>query len=323
MKISVAMTTYNGSKYIIEQLESLRKQERKPDEVIICDDRSSDDTVELIKEYIKYWDLKNWYCYVNKENLGWKKNFYQAIEETTGDLVFFCDQDDFWLPNKILCMELIIKNRRDIDVLSCTTAFMDGEGRPLKVSREALPYGHHGSSMLYKSNFDSKFIYAIRPGCTMAVRREAINTISKLKSEEYKELPHDALFWKIGTLASKAYVYNKDLIRYRIHNNNASAPTVKSNYKAKTVKVRSMEIDKNISEISHVIKICEELNDNLTLSQKLIPFLEFCSWRKKIITKDQSISTFDIINEIKYYRNLKMFLGDLMVRWKGNTQEEG
>ena len=74
--ISIAMTTYNGSKYIIKQLDSLRQQTTKPDEVIILDDCSKDDTVQITLDYIKKWGLTGWSIKPNKINLGWKRNFY-------------------------------------------------------------------------------------------------------------------------------------------------------------------------------------------------------------------------------------------------------
>ena len=75
MKVSVVMTTYNGIRFLKEMLDSLKNQTRKIDEVIICDDRSTDNTVEFINEYIEVYNLKNWKITVNHQNLGWEKNF--------------------------------------------------------------------------------------------------------------------------------------------------------------------------------------------------------------------------------------------------------
>ena len=74
-KISVVMTTYNGKKYLLEQLESLRNQTLKIDEVIIMDDWSKDETPELIRKYIIDNNLSGWKLIENQTNQGWKKNF--------------------------------------------------------------------------------------------------------------------------------------------------------------------------------------------------------------------------------------------------------
>ena len=103
-KISVALTTFNGEKYIEKQLKSLLFQQRPIDEVIIVDDASSDKTVVIVDEFIKKNNLLNWHLYVNNENIGFLKNFKNAIEKTTGDIIFLCDQDDIWFNTKINSM---------------------------------------------------------------------------------------------------------------------------------------------------------------------------------------------------------------------------
>lgn len=118
-KISVAMTTYNGSKYIIKQLDSLKNQSRKIDELVICDDCSTDNTVELVNDYIKSNNLEGWNIYSNENNLGFINNFKQAIKKTTGDIIFLCDQDDEWCVNKISTMTDIIEKNNQVKLLSC------------------------------------------------------------------------------------------------------------------------------------------------------------------------------------------------------------
>lgn len=81
--VSVVIATYNGEKYTVKQLESIRNQTRKPDEVIIVDDRSNDNTLEIVKEYIELYALWNWQVYLNNCNLGYKGNFQKGIELAT------------------------------------------------------------------------------------------------------------------------------------------------------------------------------------------------------------------------------------------------
>ena len=89
MKLSIVMTTYNGIRYIEEQLESIVNQERKADEVLIFDDGSNDGTPEFIEKYIIKNNLNNtWKVIVNEENKGWRRNFVEGIWSSTGDLVF-------------------------------------------------------------------------------------------------------------------------------------------------------------------------------------------------------------------------------------------
>lgn len=98
--ISVAIATYNGEKYIEDQLTSIINQSITPDEIIISDDNSSDRTVFIINEYLKEKNI-NYHINQNKKNLGFNKNFEIALEKCSGDLIFICDQDDSWNANKI------------------------------------------------------------------------------------------------------------------------------------------------------------------------------------------------------------------------------
>ncbi|MCC9082765.1 glycosyltransferase [Enterococcus faecium] len=86
--VSVIMPIYNGEKNIIEQLESIRNQERMPDEVLLCDDGSTDSTVEIVRNFIEKHQLTGWQLLINEENIGWRKNFIRLIHQATGDVIF-------------------------------------------------------------------------------------------------------------------------------------------------------------------------------------------------------------------------------------------
>ena len=102
MSISVLMCTFNGEKYIKEQLESIFRQTQKPNEVLILDDHSSDLTVEIIRTFIAKHSLNDsWAVEVNSENLGYAQNFKNGMKRVTGEIVFFCDQDDIWEDKKV------------------------------------------------------------------------------------------------------------------------------------------------------------------------------------------------------------------------------
>ncbi|QAU33635.1 glycosyltransferase family 2 protein [Janthinobacterium sp. 17J80-10] len=104
MKISVALCTYNGSRYLHSQLESIAAQSRLPDELVICDDASTDKTVEIISGFSQRVPFPV-RLQVNPVNLGSTANFQQAILMCTGDIVVLSDQDDIWLPSKLSLME--------------------------------------------------------------------------------------------------------------------------------------------------------------------------------------------------------------------------
>ncbi len=98
--VSVALATYNGRLYLPEQLASLVAQKRRPDELVVCDDLSTDGTVELLEEFARTAPFPV-RIHRNARNLGVLRNFEKALSLCQGDLVFLSDQDDVWLPEKI------------------------------------------------------------------------------------------------------------------------------------------------------------------------------------------------------------------------------
>lgn len=111
MKVSVALCTYNGERYLHQQLASLVAQERAPDELVVCDDNSSDSTLAILKEFAESAPFEVRVT-ANATNLGSSKNFERAISLCTGDVVFLADQDDVWLPEKIklMCAKFEVDN---------------------------------------------------------------------------------------------------------------------------------------------------------------------------------------------------------------------
>ena len=221
-KISVAMTTYNGSNYIIKQLDSLKNQSRKIDELVICDDCSTDNTVELVNDYIKSNNLEGWNIYSNENNLGFINNFKQAINKTTGDIIFLCDQDDEWCNNKISTMSDIIEKNKQVKLLSCSLAFIDENSKPYTPSNIPSWYQKMISTSpeeITPIDFINMCNANFAPGCTMCFTREICDKYCNMDYEY--ELPHDWLLALIASVDNGYFHLNKPLINYRIHSSNA------------------------------------------------------------------------------------------------------
>jgi glycosyltransferase involved in cell wall biosynthesis len=95
--ISIVIATYNGERYLREQLDSIAAQTLKPTQIIIQDDASSDATVAIIKEY-PHLPIE---LEINPHNLGYIRNFELALSKASGDYIALCDQDDIWETNKL------------------------------------------------------------------------------------------------------------------------------------------------------------------------------------------------------------------------------
>lgn len=100
MRFSIALCTWNGERYLQEQLDSILAQSRPPDELVVCDDQSSDATAEIVTRFAAQAPFPVLFKR-NEQRLGTTQNFAKAIGMCSGDIIFLCDQDDYWLPNKL------------------------------------------------------------------------------------------------------------------------------------------------------------------------------------------------------------------------------
>ena len=224
MKISVAMAAYKGAAYIEEQLDSIRTQSLPADEVIVVDDRSPDNTLEVLQNYQKKYPGFPLQVYQNEKNLGYRKNFREAVSHCTGDYVFLCDQDDAWLPEKIETMCGMLERDPAILVLASSFTLMDGDGNSFEIKKR------HGWSNqnLYNRVVEPDAVVRVKTehllihnfcqGCAQVMRKEIADRFVETFTAE---LPHD---WSINLIASEKsglYFYNHPLFRYRIHGGNA------------------------------------------------------------------------------------------------------
>ena len=213
MKLSIVISTYNGELYIKEQLDSILWQNRQPEEVLIIDDCSTDKTVQVISCFITEHKLDSWKLKVNEHNKGWKRNFMEGMWNTEGDLIFPCDQDDIWMPDKLRKMEQIMEQNPQIEVLTCNYEAFYDSGKTL--TGPEVEDGRLVKQELVHDVFNTKF-----PGCTYCIRKSYIELSKKYWESDF---PHDALFWRMGILAGTLYSYHCSLIRWRKHDGSVYA----------------------------------------------------------------------------------------------------
>ena len=296
MKTSVIMTVYNGSKYLLEMLESLRKQTRAIDELLIFDDRSTDSSQMIIKTYISKYRLNNWKLVVNKENKGWEKNFTDGISTATGDIIFPCDQDDIWHLDKIEKMSTAFENNDDILLLvSGYHAFSENGGKMATQQNVRT----ESEDIVSKIVFDEKYYQILRPGCTMAFRKEIMPAFKTLWEER---TPHDALLWTIASIQQRLYLYQGTFIEYRRHDSNASK-NISHGYKYK------------VNEIERTALVNEwylsTYDGDLQKRKTIECCTKWCTFRKKLIVDKKLVYWIRLWPLKKYYLKPKKYLGDL------------
>lgn len=219
--ISVCITTYNGNKYIAEQLQSVLNQLSANDEVIISDDCSTDNTLKIINK-INDSRIK---LISNPQQIGIIKNFERALMQAKGDFIFLCDQDDIWLPEKVEVSLTALKSSllvvSDCEVVDSKLNKTHSSFFKLRNSKAGVLHNIIKNSYL---------------GCCMAFRKELLPyalPIPKLSPM------HDMWIGLVAETRGKVTFIQKPLILYRRHNNNASPTSGKSNFNfLKKIKIR-------------------------------------------------------------------------------------
>lgn len=207
-KISIAMATYNGENYLREQLDSLYAQTYIPDEIVVVDDCSTDNTKIILEEYHQKYGL---IYYINESTLGVNKNFEKSLSLCSNNYISICDQDDVWLPHKI---ETIYKKLLSIEsdlpaLVSSTKIDVDAGLNKIETtiidSKDSDSYsttllGHHSS------------------GCTMMMNRALLKYILPIPSDS--KMLYDIYIGLIAAMVGNKYNIAEPLMYYRHHASN-------------------------------------------------------------------------------------------------------
>ncbi len=203
--MQILMSTYNGERFLAEQIESLRAQTWKNLEILIRDDGSKDRTPDILMEYGK--EYKNIKIFL-EENKGVSESFFELLKKSDADFVAFCDQDDIWLEEKIeKAIEKIDKKKGP--VLYCSNKILvDSAGNPMKNqdTRKRIP------------GFGNAVVECICTGCTTVMNQEMARIIKS-------RLPKHAILHDWWCYLAASYVGNvifdeRAYIRYRQHGEN-------------------------------------------------------------------------------------------------------
>nr|WP_296099752.1 glycosyltransferase family 2 protein [uncultured Mediterraneibacter sp.] len=215
--ISVCMATYNGEKYIKEQLNSILKQLSKTDEIIISDDGSKDGTKAVIDsiddERIRFIE--------NHGTHGFTHNFENALRHAKGDYIFLSDQDDIWMDNKVA---IIMEELETYDFVTHDCITVDAQMQVISESRF--------KDFNVRPGFVNHLIKSRYLGCCMAFNRKVMDVVLPFPKNDFL-VEHDIWIAAVAFLYFKAEVLRIPLIYYRRHGNNVSDGGFTKGYSAK------------------------------------------------------------------------------------------
>jgi glycosyltransferase involved in cell wall biosynthesis len=295
MKISVAFIVYNGAQYIRTQLDSILAQTHKVDEIIICDDVSSDNTKELLEEYKKKHP-NLFFIHYNTKNIGPTKNIEKAIQACTGELILLADQDDYWEAHKVETIVKWFEQNPTMNGVFTNGTLINSKGElDNKCSLwdvMSFPYKTIKSKTELNSNL-KLYINTVEnaiTGATLAIR----NNLPFLKQPFpiIKNLVHDR--WLAINLAENYSlgILEDKLIHYRIHS-------------AQAIGGMTENIEKYIELNANLLEGTPNINNSITSFKDLRYILNKIEINLQIQNEISKIETknFDNTNYIAILKN--------------------
>lgn len=214
MVISVALCTYKGEPFLREQIESILAQTILPHEIIVCDDNSTDHTLEILQKYEAHTSLPQFKITVNTTNMGVVKNFEQALQHCSGDYIFLCDQDDLWKPDKIEATLSYFEANQNIDVVFSNAQLLGLQKGQLwdfsKFSTKARQDWHTYGSLYVFLRYKS-----ICTGAGMAIKGSAKSYLLPIQTNPFQI--HDGWIGIAAAHQNRIAYIDQSLFYYRIH----------------------------------------------------------------------------------------------------------
>jgi glycosyltransferase involved in cell wall biosynthesis len=315
-RISVAMCTYNGEKYLREQLQSIAAQTRLPDELVICDDGSTDLTAAIVDEFSISVPFPVRFIR-NPENLGSTKNFEKAISLCTGDLIALSDQDDIWLPERLARQAEMMERDLALGGLFSDAELIDAKSALLgKCLWENIEFSPRRQKQFREGHETEVFLRKMAvTGATMMIRAN----LRRLFTPVPVIWVHDSWIAWMLVVYSKLEMIDEPVIRYRLHSSQQIGVESLASTRSLPLKKR-LEYDKREEPGRSLLAAqwFEELERHLTavggikdhtLLGRLRQRIEFYHFRANVSTKKLQRLAGILINARNYHNYEHGFKG--------------
>jgi glycosyltransferase involved in cell wall biosynthesis len=251
--MSVAMCTYNGAEFLPAQMESIAAQSRRPDEIIVCDDGSTDETLSLIKRSPCPITL-----HINEANLGSVKNFEQAIRLCSGDVIALSDQDDVWREDKLQKIETAFEQNPTVGLVFSDAEIVDEKLNPLNRRMwDEVGFDAHKRKFVTQGRaLDVLITGWTVTGATMAFRSRYKPLILPIPTNI--QMIHDG--WIALTVASVADVVALDdqLIKYRQHERQQVGAPDRLSKQVRVTKRETLKRRNPNADLHHILGTLEQ-----------------------------------------------------------------
>lgn len=284
-QIDILMATYNGEKYLTEQIDSILNQSYSNFRLIISDDCSKDGTREILNQYEQ--KDKRIKVYYQEKNLGYVKNFEFLLGKVENEVYALSDQDDFWLPDKVE------KTYRKLVETNADLVFTD-----LEVVNEKLEkiYDSYNDYMLlsrkikaYKDSYVMQYLYNCITGCTLMGKKKMLEKILPIPTDS-KYVIHDSWIGIITSLDGKVEYLDEKTIKYRQHGNNQVGTDKISHKFRKLEDVRNLFIDVKLQLFTTYVNNDKEFPEELKKQNiQALEYFKMLSKKKRLNFKGWKI----------------------------------
>lgn len=216
--VGVAMATYNGARFVEQQLVSILQQTTSPDRIVVSDDASDDDTIRLIEKVTAGASVAV-EIIRNTERVGAVRNFERALRRSTSDVVFLCDQDDVWRPDKITQLMHFLDADSTAALVFSNGRVVDSEGMPVTGTLwQRTGFDRHVQRACRGRDAFGVFLRrTVAPGASMAVRQDLLVRAFPLPTNAW----HDDWLMLLASADGRVAFLDAPLIDYRLHADNA------------------------------------------------------------------------------------------------------
>ena len=284
MTASVVIATYNGEKFITQLLQSILEQTRLPEQVIITDDNSTDNTCKIVSEFIK----------ANEKNLGYAENYKRGVAQAKCDVIFFADQDDVWVKNRLEVMLGVMEQNNEVGLLNADYVEFSGE------IVDSAKYPLRAKAITIKKfNLNAKNRFLKFPGCVMCLRKEFYDSV---KEFWYEGWAHDEFLWCLAVLYNRCYHVNFVSLLRRVHENQTSGKIGRDKNK------RIKYLESEIKCASQLIMVAEKMGKDKNVISLYKKNKTTSELRLKLVKERKIFNLFRLIFRLKYYNSKKSFL---------------
>ncbi|HPI90086.1 MAG TPA: glycosyltransferase family 2 protein [Spirochaetota bacterium] len=325
--ISIALAVYNGGNYIRNQLESYKNQVRKPDELVVSDDASTDDTISIVKNFAESSPFKI-KILNNKNRLGMTKNFERAIQGCSGDIIFLSDHDDVWHKDKILKLASSLENNSKAALVHCN-AYIVNENLKDTGNKlwESFWFSKREQQKVKSGKaFDVYLKHSVAAGMSMAFKSSLLDAILPIP---HIHSIHDVWIALIAAAIADVNIIDDPLLYYRVHNDNQSVGINKRSLKEQFYIAKKQAKDNTFENLESLYQLLLERLFFLSKSgdyhisnyilSKVKDRLTHAKFRNNI-SKTKGFKAFTMIPEIingNYFRfsyGMKSISQDLILR---------